>query len=196
MIFPSTDIISIGGNIVGYSLTYFLPTIVRGFKYSTIGTQLHSVPPFAAAWAFSILVCFTAARARHALTFVLLPLFLALAGAGILFTVHSNVHLEYAAVFLVSMGLFAALPVALCWYVMNLQGHFQRAVGTGWMICGGNVGGFVAVFSFPANDAPRFHTGYSVVVFGLCLTATAAMAYAVACYLENKKRGAGKKLLI
>lgn len=193
---PTANIPSTGGNIVGYSITYFLPTIVRGFKYSTIGTQLHSVPPFAAAWAFSILVCFMAARARHALTFVLIPLFLALSGAGILFTVHSNVHLEYAAVFLVTMGLFAALPVALCWYVMNLQGHFERAVGTAWMICFGNIGGFVAVFSFPANDAPHFHTGYSVVVFGLCLTAAAAVAYAVACYRENQRSEPGKRLLI
>ncbi|KAI9881439.1 MAG: hypothetical protein M1830_000001, partial [Pleopsidium flavum] len=127
-----------GGNIVGYSLTYFLPTIVKGFKYSAIETQLHSVPPFAAAWVFSVLTCFAAAKARHALSFVLFPLCLAFAGVGILLNVHTNVHLEYAAIFLVTMGLFGALPVALCWYVMNLEGHFERAVGTGWMICFGN----------------------------------------------------------
>jgi len=181
---------------VGYSLTYFLPSIVAGFKYSKIQTQLHSVPPFAATWAFSILICFIAAKARHALTFVLLPLFLAMAGVGILLRVHSNAHLEYAAVFLVTMGLFAALPVALCWYVMNLEGHFERAMGTAWMICFGNIGGIVAVFSFSAKDAPRFHTGYSVVTFGLCLIAASAIAYAVGCYLKNRKRRLGNKLLI
>ena len=185
--------------MVGYSLTYFLPTIVKGFKYSPIETQLHSVPPFAAAWLFSILTCFVAAKARHALFFVLLPLCLAFAGVGILLNVHTNIHLEYAAVFLVTMGLFGALPVALCWYVMNLQGHFQRAVGTGWMICFGNIGGIVAVFAFLGTDAPRYHKGYSLVTFGLCLTAASAIAYAAGCHIENSRRagrGGGRKLLI
>lgn len=97
------------------------------------------------------------------------------------------------------MGLFAALPVALCWYVMNLAGHFERAVGTAWMICIGNIGGIVAVFSFQADDAPRYHKGYSVVIFGLCLTAASAIAYAVGCHVENRsrgRRGGGVKLLL
>ena len=188
-----------GGNLVGYSLTYFLPSVVKSFHYSAIQTQLYSVPPFAAAWLFSILNCFAAARAWHALGFVLFPLCIAFAGAGILLDVHEDVHLEYAGIFPVTMGLFAALPVALCWYVMNLAGHFERAVGTGWMVCFGNIGGIVAVFSFLADDAPRYHKGYSVVIFGLCLTAASAIAYAVGCHVENQspgRRGGGVKLLL
>lgn len=196
IITSSTDSLFTGGSIVGYSITYFLPTIIKSFKYSAIQTQLHSVPPFAAAWVFSVSIGFAAAKARHALSFVLFPLSLAFAGVGILLNVHGNVRLEYAAVFLVTMGLFGALPVSLCWYVMNLEGHFERAVGTGWMICCGNVGGIVAVFAFVATDAPEFHKGYSVVTFGLCLTAASAMAYAAACYFENRRRGARRTLLI
>lgn len=120
----------------------FLPTIVKGLKFSKIETQLHSVPPFAAAWSFSILNCFIAAKARHALSFVVFPLCLAFAGVGIFWNTTKNSHLEYAAVFLITVGLFAALPVALCWYVMNLEGHSDRAVGTGWMISFGKYRGY------------------------------------------------------
>ena len=188
-----------GGNIPGYSLTYFLPTIVKGFHYSPISTQLHAVPPFAAAYVFSLIISFASAKARHRLGFVLFPLCVALAGVGILFNVHQNVHVEYAAVFLVAMGLFGALPTALCWYIMNLEGHFERAVGTAWMIGFGNIGGIVATFSFLAVDAPLYHKGYSIVTFGLCLCASASMAYAAGCYLENRRRGgvrSGQKLLL
>ena len=38
-----------GGNLVGYSLIYFLPSVAKSFHYSATQTQLHSVPPFAAA---------------------------------------------------------------------------------------------------------------------------------------------------
>ena len=193
----------IGGNIVGYSLTYFLPTILKGYKYSVIGTQLHSVPPFVAAYAFSLILSFISAKANHRAGFVLFPLLIALTGVGILLNVHNNVSLEYAAVFLVTMGLFSALPIALCWYIMNLDGYFDRAVGSAWMIGFGNIGGIVATFSFQAADAPFYHKGYSVVAFGLCLTAASSVAYGSACYVGNRQnarhngtRGAQKKLLL
>jgi len=95
-----------GGNITGYSITYFLPSILKGFQYSPISTQLHSVPPFAAAYVFSLVVSFASAKARHRLDFVLFPLFLALAGVGTLLNVHSNVQVEYAGTFLITMGPF------------------------------------------------------------------------------------------
>jgi len=96
----------------------------------------------------------------------------------------------------VSIDLFAALPVALCWYIINLEEHFERAMGTAWIICFGNIDDIVAIFSFLAKDAPRFHTGYSVVTFGLCLTAASTILYAMGCYFENRKRRLGNKLLI
>lgn len=135
----------------------------------------------------SLVVSFASAKARHRLGFVMFPLFLALAGAGILLNVHDNVQVEYAGTFLITMGLFGALPTALCWYIMNLDGHFDRAVGSAWMIGFGNVGGIVATFSFLAADAPFYHKGYSIVTFGLCLAAAAAIAYEVSCYVENQR---------
>ncbi|MCJ1458226.1 hypothetical protein MMC28_008597 [Mycoblastus sanguinarius] len=155
-----------GENIVAYSLTYFLPTIVQDFKYSEISTQLHSVPPFAAAYVFSLIISFASAKAQHRLPFILFPLLVALAGAGILLNVHNNVRVEYAAVCLVAMGVFGAMPTALCWYIMNLGGHFERAVGSAWMVGFGNIGGIVATFSFLAADAPFYHKGVCWGLFG------------------------------
>ena len=130
---------------------------------------------------------------------MLFPFCIALAGVGILLNVHKNVHVEYAAVFFVAMGLFGALPTALYWYIMSLEGHFERAVRAAWMIGFGNIGGIVATFSFLAVDAPLYHKGYSIVTFGLCLCASASIANAVGFYLENRRRGgtrSGPKLLL
>ena len=168
-------------------MTYFIPTILSQYKYSPISTQLHSVAPFAVAWAFSLVVSFASDRLQHRFAFVIFPLLIALAGVGILFNVHSNPSVEYAAIFLVAMGVFGALPVAVCWYIMNLQGHTQRSIGSAWMIGFGNVGGIVATFSFLAVDAPFYHTGYSVITFGLCLMAGVSITYAIGLWLENRR---------
>ena len=181
--------LSSGGNIVGYSLTYFIPTILKGFKYSPIQTQLHSVPPFAAAYVFSLIISFASARARHRFTLAFFPLLIALAGVGILLNVHTHVKAEYAGVFLITMGLFGSLPVALCWYIMNLEGHFGRAIGSAWMIGCGNIGGIVATFSFESKDAPFYHKGYSIVTFGLCLAAACSIGYGIGCFVENRRKG-------
>ena len=184
----STQLIChIGGTIVGYSVSYFLPTIVKGFHYSSIQTQLHAVPPFAAAWAFSILLSLISAKVNHRLGFVIFSILVGLAGAGILFNVHDDVKTEYGAVCLLAMGLFGALPIALCWYTMNLRGHRERSVGTAGMIGFGNAGGFVATFSFQTKDAPEYHNGYIIVIFGLCLTGACTIAYSIGCYLENRR---------
>ena len=86
---------------------------------------------------------------------------------------------------------------------MNLGGHFERAVGSAWMVGFGNIGGIVATFSFLAADAPFYHKGYSIVTFGLCLAAACSIAYAGACLAENRRSmrlggsgNFGKKLML
>ena len=181
-----------GANIVGYSASYFLPTIVKGFHYSNIETQLHTVPPFAAAWGFSVLLCFIAARSRHHLSFIVFSWALCIAGTAMLLRIHHSVHAEYAAVFLVVMGLFGGLPIAIIWYVMSLRGHGQRALGTAWMIGFGNIGGIIATFSFQDSDAPHYHKGYSLIMFGIVLSTACAIVFGIGRYWEARKAKGGR----
>ncbi|KAL9088539.1 MAG: hypothetical protein Q9159_003029 [Coniocarpon cinnabarinum] len=176
-----------GGNITGYSISYFLPTIVKGFHYSNIGTQLHSVPPFATAWGWSILLCFISAKVQHRLGFILFTFALAIAGCVILLNVHNDYNTMYAATFLVTAGLFGGLPIAIIWYLMSLHGHMRRAIGAGWMIGFGNIGGIVATFSFQSSDAPYYHKGYSIITFGVVLASVSAIAFGIGQYLDKKR---------
>ena len=177
-----------GGNTAGYSVGYFLPTIIRSFHYSTIQSQLYSVPPFAAAWAFSMLLSYTSAYLRHSFGFILFTAALALSGSAVLLNVHTNVHVMYAATFLITAGVFGSAPIAIMWYVMNLRGHTQRALGTAFMIGCGNIGGIVATFSFQTGDAPAYHQGYIIITFATALFGSAAIAYACKLYIEVKEK--------
>ena len=100
-------------------------------------------------------------------------------------TVQHGFHARYLGVFLVAMGAFSTGPIVICWYVMNLNGHLQRSIGTAWMISFGNTGGIVATFCFLAQDAPFYHLGYSICMGVSCVGVLAVALYAGSVILEN-----------
>ena len=113
-----------------------------------IQIQLHLVPPTAAAFVFSLPIAYLSDRARHRYLFVMGPICIAVAGVGVLLNIHHNTQAEYAAFFLVAMGIFSAMPVVICWFTLNLQGHRRCSIGTAWQIGFGNIAAIIAIFSF------------------------------------------------
>ncbi len=101
---------------------------------------------------------------------------------------HDRTDIEYAALFLICMGTYSAMPVIVCWFQMNLGGHHRRSIGTAWQIGFGNIGGIVATYSFLQSDGPFFRKGYSICIAFICLSALASCAYAAALSWENRRR--------
>lgn len=134
--------------VPAYGYAYFAPTIIQGYGFDPIQTQLRSVPPWASAFAFSMLVAYLSDRVRHRFIFTVAPVCIAIAGFAILLNVHHNVDTMYAALFLICMGTYSAMPVIVCWFNMNLGGHHRRAIGTAWQI------GMSFSFSLLPPDVP------------------------------------------
>ena len=61
-------------------------------------------------------VAYLSDRIQHRFLFTIAPICIAIAGFAILLTVHNNHKLEYAALFLVTMGIYSAMPVIVCWF--------------------------------------------------------------------------------
>jgi MFS family permease len=125
--------------VTAYGYAYFSPGIIQGYGYSPIQTQLHSVPPWAAAFVFSMLIAYLSDKFKHRFIFAIIPLCITIAGFAILLSVHKNTHAEYAALFMVAMGAYTAMPIIVCWFQMNLGGHHRRAVGSAWQVGYGNL---------------------------------------------------------
>lgn len=179
----------IGLIVPAYGLAYFAPAILQSYHYGPVQTQLHSVPPWAACFAFAMLVAFASDRARHRFLFALVPIFVSISGFAVLLAVHDHVGVEYAALFLVCMGTYSAMPVVVCWFNMNLGGHHRRAIGSAWQVGFGNIGGIVATYSFLSKDAPLYKPGYSICIGFICLSAVSCCVYAALITWENRKRG-------
>ena len=174
--------------VPAYGYAFFAPSILATYGYSAISSQLHSVPPWAAAFVFAMLIAFASDFAKHRFAFTIIPICVAIAGFGILITVHHNRALEYAALFLVTMGTYSAMPVIVCWFNMNLGGHHRRAVGTAWQVGFGNIGGIIATYAFIQTDAPYYKKGHSICLAFLCLSAFSSLCYGVGVVYENRKR--------
>lgn len=120
--------------ITAYSYAYFSPAIIQSYGYSPIQTQLHSVPPWAAAFGFSMVIAYLSDRLKHRYLFTIFPICVCIAGFAILISVHHHREVQYAALFLVASGAYTAMPVIVCWFNMNLGGHHRRAVGSAWQV--------------------------------------------------------------
>lgn len=174
--------------VPAYGYAYFSPTIIQGYGYSPIQTQLHSVPPWAAAFGFAMVIAYLSDRFKHRFLFAIFPIAVCISGFAILITVHNNRTVQYAALFLVAMGAYTAMPVIVCWFNMNIGGHHRRSIGSAWQVGFGNIGGVIAVFAFLKKDAPRFTNGYSICVAFVCLSAISCAIYFVLCASQNKSR--------
>ncbi|MCJ1468851.1 hypothetical protein MMC07_007481 [Pseudocyphellaria aurata] len=169
-----------------YGFSYFTPTIIRTYGYGPVSTQIHTVPPAAATLVATSLIAWASDRARHRFLFLIFALCVGIVGVSILLHVHDNFHVEYAAIFLASIGNNSALPIIMCWYTMNLRGHLERSIGTAWVIGFGNVGAIIAAFSFLSSDAPFYHKGYSLAMGGYAMCILSATAYLLMVWTANR----------
>ncbi|KAH7125310.1 major facilitator superfamily domain-containing protein [Dendryphion nanum] len=174
--------------VPAYGYAYFSPGIIQSYGYSPIQTQLHSVPPWAAAFGFAMTIAYLSDRFKHRFFFTIFPIAVCITGFAILISIHNNRTVQYAALFLVAMGAYTAMPVIVCWFNMNLGGHHRRSVGSAWQVGFGNIGGIIAVFSFLKADAPKYIKGYSICIAFVCLSAFSCAVYFVMCATQNRSR--------
>lgn len=145
--------------VPAYSYAYFSPSIINGYGYGTIQTQLHSVPPWAAAFGFAMLLAYLSDKTRHRFGYAVFAVCVAIVGFAILIAVHDNQPLEYAALFLVAMGCYSAMPIVVCWFNCNLGGHHRRSVGSAWQVAFGNIGGMCSTSVPPSTTIHRLIRG-------------------------------------
>ncbi|KAH0352719.1 MFS general substrate transporter, partial [Aureobasidium melanogenum] len=174
--------------VPAYSYAYFSPSIINGYGYGKIETQLHSVPPWAAAFGFAMILAYLSDKTRHRFAYAVFAVCIAIAGFAILISVHHNRPLQYAALFLVAMGCYSAMPIIVCWFNMNLGGHHRRSVGSAWQVAFGNIGGIIAVYCFLKTEAPLYTKGYSICIAFTCLSVISCIAYYIACIAQNRQR--------
>ncbi len=87
-----------------------------------------------------------------------------------------------------SIRLFPSLPMTVVWNGNNIGGATKRAVGIAMHIGFANLAGVVASFTFRPRDAPRYLSGYGLII-GMVLMSL-FLSFFMHAYLkrENARR--------
>ncbi|KAF7945149.1 hypothetical protein EAE96_009928 [Botrytis aclada] len=137
-----------------YSMSLFLPTIVKDMGYTNNAAQLMTVPPYVVACFFTIFASFFADKIKHRGCFILRFLAVGIAGSALLIT-STKTPIQHTGVFLAALGVFPTLSLFTTWVGDNLGGSLKRGVGFGMVVGFANFGGIVAAFIYRSVDAPR-----------------------------------------
>ncbi|KAI8954031.1 MFS general substrate transporter [Xylaria longipes] len=183
----------LGLGITGYSLAFFMPTILVEFGWKAREAQVHSIPVYAAGAVFMFLVAWLSDRYKHRYGFIMLCCVISAVGYALLLQDDLSLGARYAALFLLALGGFAPPGLSVAWLANNMSGHWKRALGAGIQIAVGNITGVLAANIFVDHEAPRYPTGYGTALGLTWLGGIAATAMFVGMLIENRKREAGEK---
>ncbi|KAI1321109.1 MFS general substrate transporter [Xylariaceae sp. FL0255] len=194
-------LVYLGVGITGYSLTFFLPTILVEFGWTAQEAQVHTIPVYAVTAVVMVLVAWLSDRLRHRYGFILFGCLLATIGYAILVhlsrggseAVNRSRNTLYGAIFITSIGGYICTPMALAWLANNIAGHWKRAFGSGIQVSLGNIVGIVASNIFLDSEAPRYPTGYGTAIAFTWIGGLAATVLFLVLKRENKLRDAGRR---
>jgi MFS family permease len=180
-------LVSIGTycNIYAYSL--FSPTIIKSFGYSTIQSQLLSVPPYVFGAICVFATSFASDHLRIRGPFVIGPCCVEVIGWIIQMTCKGN-GVRYFGLFLIAGSVYPAINSTTSWLIGNLQPHYVRATGISLAVAMGTIGGIISTFTY-ANAKTDVANGVELAMTVLVIALTTFLMWKN--HSENKLRARG-----
>lgn len=176
-----------------YTLSLFLPSIIKSLGYTAASAQLLTIPPYAVATALTVLVAYASERAGKRAPFAIGSAVIAIIGYIILI---ANEHptkrpgVSYVGTFFAAAGIYPATALALSWPAANVSGQTKRAIANAMQISIGNLGAVLGTQLYRPNTAPRYLLGHSFAFGYLVLNLVVTSLIWFVLTRENKKREA------
>lgn len=142
-----------------YTLSLFLPSIIRGLGYTAAQAQLLTVPPYAFAFITTITVAVLSERTHRRAPFIIGSSAFAIIGYIILMASHKP-GASYTGTFFAAGGIYPAVALVLAWPANNISGQTKRAVAGGMQIMIGNLGAVLGTQLYRTETAPRYFLGH------------------------------------
>ncbi|KAL7419304.1 hypothetical protein Q5752_006141 [Cryptotrichosporon argae] len=181
-------------NLTLGSVGGFLPTIIKGFGYSNARAQLFTVPPYAVALVFMLLLTsFSDWRQSRGIP-VCVPFMLGMIGWAVLLAVpaSSATHSDYAGRYFACICIVTAgytnIPLIMAWQSANTGNQSQRAASLGMLNALGQCLSLAAAFLFPTAEGAQFTKGCSVNLAFQALGFTIAACMTLWYRWENRRR--------
>ncbi|UNI24979.1 hypothetical protein JDV02_010692 [Purpureocillium takamizusanense] len=175
-----------------YSMSFFLPTVIKEMGYSSAEAQLRVIPVYLVATVVSLVAAWLTDRYRCWYLVIMITLLPGIAGFGIMLAgLRVSTAGRYLSCFLVAITAFTSLPTVLAWVTYQQSGQYKRAVSSAMILGCGNVGGIIGSNIWLAREAPTFKTGVSISLAFLVLCGIASTGYYMGLRAENQLRDRG-----
>lgn len=164
------------------SLSLFSPTIVSGLGFEGLRAQLFTVPPYACAYVFTVIVSFLSDHFNARSTFAMASMLI----AAISFLIQGILSDEafvarYVLLCIASCGSFACVPPVLGWLSSNLHSTGAAGLAIAMSVSFGGPGQIIGVWIYKADEAPGYPTGhftnFAVLTFGTVVAAILRIMY-------------------
>ncbi|KAI0796794.1 MFS general substrate transporter [Abortiporus biennis] len=175
-----------------YSFSLFLPTIVGGLGYSGESAQLHTVPPYVPAVVLTVVVAIASDKLRLRGPFILIFLPITMIGYIISIVAKNNTQ-RYIGVFFIASGIYPCGPCILSILPNNNAGLYKKATAVALQLAIANCGGFVATFSYTADQQPEYKRGHSITLAFVAMAWVFMAANVAYCMWENRARANGRR---
>ena len=175
-----------------YTLSLFLPTIIKELGFTAAQAQLLSVPPYAFAFILTITVAILSERLKIRAPFIMSSSGLAAIGYIILLT-ETRPGVAYVGTILAAGGIYPAIAIMISWPANNVSGQTKRATANGMQISIGTLSAVLGTQLYRATDGPRFFLGHGFALGYLCANIPIVGLLWVLLRLENRKRDRGER---
>ncbi|CEO58662.1 hypothetical protein PMG11_03369 [Penicillium brasilianum] len=176
-------------NITVLSISFFLPTIIKGIYpgRTAVQQQLLTVPPYIVGGFFVLLITTLSWRFDHRQWFLAITGPTAMAGFSILLaTLDANVR--YGAIFLTASTAFTLGAMCNAQVSANVLSDSARSIAIGTNVMFGNIGGLIATWTYLPWDAPMYRIGNGVNLACAILWTIVAILVFLWMKWDNKKR--------
>lgn len=176
-----------GADLTVFSISTFLPSIIKGMGFTSYKTQLLTIPIYSLAAIGYFIVASISDRIGVRGFFVSGACVVMIIGYAILIGTDS-LGARYFGCILTGLFMYVGNGLSCMWFSNNSAGHYKRATTAGMITTIGNTGGVLAGQIFTADTAPRYLKGLKI---NLSLTCVSLVLCSLCIYSfdkENKKR--------
>jgi len=170
-----------------YSVSLFMPTIVKGLGYTNETAQLMTVPPYVVACLFCISAGYIADKKQTRGIFMIGFILVALIGFIMLISSQNNT-VKYIGIFFVTSGVYPNVPQGIAWNGNNIGGSTKRGVGMAMHVAFGNIGGAIAAYIYRSTDAPKFTSGHAILIGFQTMSLVLSIFMTLYLRRENSRR--------
>lgn len=143
-----------------YTLSLFLPSIIKDLGYTAAQAQLLTVPPYAVAFVLTITLAFYSEKYRRRAPFILGSSSLAIIGYILLLS-QKRLAVSYVGTIFAAAGIYPSVALILGWPANNVSGQTKRAIANALQISIGNLGAVLGTQLYRTETAPRYFLGHS-----------------------------------